>query len=200
MAQNILAYAKESHFQPPAGEALEEVKLGENAPTSDSSSDRAKEGTVLKIQELTNNVLHFLSNATNETLGACFVGLVAVTYLVLGRLGLILIGAIGGVIVHATWEENNLNHADEELRSAEARHKRERGFDIIERVLDWRERRQSSHSREDDHTSALDSTCFIANKLDFSDFPPATGAALRSLTDAVIHAHVQYRSHIHPLI
>src|SRR5277367_4066951 len=55
-----------------------------------------------KLRDLTNATLNFLSTASNETLGAFVVGLAASTYLVLGRLGLVLIGAVGGVILHAT--------------------------------------------------------------------------------------------------
>src|SRR5690242_15354889 len=44
--------------------------------------------------------LRFFANASNETLGACVVGLCASTYLVLGRFGLVLIGAVGGVVLH----------------------------------------------------------------------------------------------------
>src|SRR3954451_11700486 len=42
--------------------------------------------------------LRFFATASNETLGACVVGLCASTYLVLGRVGLVLIGAVGGVV------------------------------------------------------------------------------------------------------
>ncbi|RMZ75021.1 hypothetical protein DV737_g5525, partial [Chaetothyriales sp. CBS 132003] len=56
------------------------------------------------LQALQNSLLRFLSHASNEALGACVVGLAASTYLVLGRIGLVLIGAVGGVTLHARWE------------------------------------------------------------------------------------------------
>ena len=43
--------------------------------------------------------LEFLSNASNETLGACIVGLAAVTWLVLERVGLVLIGERVGLVL-----------------------------------------------------------------------------------------------------
>lgn len=56
------------------------------------------------VRRLTDAALSFLSNASNETLGACAIGLCATTYLALGRVGLVLIGTVAGVVLHATWE------------------------------------------------------------------------------------------------
>src|SRR5437868_920931 len=56
--------------------------------------------TSTTAQDLTSRILDFLSNASNETLIASLVGLGATTYFVLGRLGLLLIGGVGGVVLH----------------------------------------------------------------------------------------------------
>ena len=69
-----------------------------------SEIEITQRGDSRKAQDLTSYALNFLSNASNETLGACFVGLGATTYLVLGRIGLVLIGVVGGVVLHATWD------------------------------------------------------------------------------------------------
>ena len=49
----------------------------------------------IQIQDITDRALRFFSQASNETLGACLVGLSATTYFILGRVGLLLIGLDG---------------------------------------------------------------------------------------------------------
>ncbi|KAL9041316.1 MAG: hypothetical protein Q9180_001357 [Flavoplaca navasiana] len=60
-----------------------------------------------KAQESLDHILQFLSTASNETLGACLAGLGAATYFILGRIGLVLIGVVGGIVLHAVWEDRN---------------------------------------------------------------------------------------------
>ncbi|KAL8872462.1 MAG: hypothetical protein Q9198_007204 [Flavoplaca austrocitrina] len=60
-----------------------------------------------KAQESLDYILQFLSTASNETLGACLAGLGAATYFILGRIGLVLIGVVGGIVLHAVWEDRN---------------------------------------------------------------------------------------------
>ena len=131
-------------------------------------------------------LLQFLSSASNETLGACLVGLIASTYIVLGRIGLLLIGAATGIVLHATWENNHQLGAGEEFSVTELKRKREVGLDVVHRVLDWQEKRTSGQEDgELDHLSPAG--------LDFADFQPATGAALSALVDAIIRDYVKYR-------
>ena len=135
------------------------------------------------VQDLTNQLLEFLSTATNETLGSCLIGLIAITYVVLGRIGLVLIGVVCGVALHATWENSNTEAAPESAR------KREKGLDVVQRLLDWRENKDLTSKAGGDHPN-LD---VIARKeLNFSEFQPATGAALSSLVDAVIRDYVYW--------
>ncbi|KAK1047287.1 hypothetical protein LTR33_014987, partial [Friedmanniomyces endolithicus] len=77
------------------------------------------------LQSVTDRALHFLSHASNETLGACLVGLSATTYLVLGRVGLVIIGVAGGVVLHATWE--GVRNGDRAGETEEAWQERRRG-------------------------------------------------------------------------
>lgn len=182
----------EALVQPLELEELTATKPPEcDEPVADSTGSKAKEEVSAKIQELTSHVLQFLSNASNETLGACLVGLGATTYLVLGRVGLVLIGVVGGVILHATWEENNQNQTNENIRALEVTKKRERGLDVIERILDWRERRNEG-GFENGHLHDHDSRYTVASEEDFSGFQPAVRTALKSLTDAVIRDYVKY--------
>jgi len=137
-----------------------------------------------KARDLTNRVLDFLSNASNEALGACMISLAATTWLVLGRVGLVIIGIVGGVVLHATWEGNSQGNADAEASTNEVRKRREKGLDIVARVLDWRER--TKEEKELDRTEPE-----LQKALDFVGFQPETGAALAGLTDAVIRDYVK---------
>ncbi|OAL36820.1 hypothetical protein AYO20_03875 [Fonsecaea nubica] len=132
--------------------------------------------------------LKFFANASNETLGACAVGLCASTYLVLGRVGLVLIGAVGGVVLHATWENQYGGKADGDSQEINRRRK-ELGIEVAQRVLDWRDKRQKPENEDDD--SPGDSKVDLKT-LDYSDFEPETRAALTQLTDAVIRDYVEW--------
>ena len=134
-------------------------------------------------QDLINQILEFLSNASNETLGACLICLCATTYFVLGRIGLILIGVVGGVALQGTWENNNKTATSESTR------RRELGLDVVQRVLDWRESKDGTTVNEAEHHVLSVTT---RKELDFRDFQPATGAALSSLVDAVVRDYVNW--------
>jgi hypothetical protein len=136
---------------------------------------------------LLDRTLVFLSTASNETLGACLVGLGAGTYLILGRVGLILIGVVGGVALHATWEHHA--HGDHGPETSQELRRKELGVDIAHRVLSWRERRDKGNS-QDGEDADLSVKLYSGQELDFSSFRPETAAALTELTDAVIRDHL----------
>ena len=148
------------------------------------SGDKAKDAAK-KAEDLTGQALDFLSNASNETLGACIVGIGAATWLVLGRVGLILIGIVVGVVLHATWEGSSLGHADEKAKALDTRGRREKGLDVAARVLDWRER-----TNDEAHAGAL--VHQPQKSLDFSEFQKETASALTDLVDAVVRDYVKY--------
>lgn len=138
-----------------------------------------------KAEDLTSQVLSFLSTASNGTLGACIVALGATTWLILGRVGLVLIGTVGGVVLHATWEGSDDRHTGAEASVRDARRRRENGLAIIGRILDWRE--------EANGKTKLDNSIQQSQRtLDFSEFQPETGAALTVLTDTIIRDYVKY--------
>ena len=172
-------------------ETLNQTKSPQNNKSRpDNTIAITREGKSAKLQEVTGQILEFLSNATNETLGACIVALGAITYLVLGRVGLVLIGVVGGVVLHATWEENNHTQTNESIRESEKRIRRERGLDVITRILDWRNGEQSRGSASE-NVQGQEPALLFSRNLDFSEFQPATSAALTSLTDAVIRDYVK---------
>ncbi|KIW95852.1 uncharacterized protein Z519_02916 [Cladophialophora bantiana CBS 173.52] len=143
---------------------------------------------VLTTSTVIDATLKFFASASNETLGACAIGLCASTYLVLGRVGFVLIGAVGGIVLHATWENQNGGRSDDENKEINRRRK-ELGIEVAQRVLDWRERRQKPKDEEDDN---LTDSKVELKTLDYSDFEPETRAALASLTDAVMRDYVKW--------
>lgn len=144
-----------------------------------------------KLRDITDAALNFLSNASNETLGACVVGLCATTYLVLGRVGLVLIGAAGGMVLHATWEASNNTAAGGQSNAAEgSRRRRELGIEVVRRALDWRVTSQGAQEGEVLKTATVEGSP-DDKILGYSDFRPATRTALTALTDAVIRDYVR---------
>src|SRR5947209_3982766 len=144
-----------------------------------------------KLWDITDAFLNFLSNASNETLGACAVGLCATTYLVLGRIGLVLMGAAGGIVLHATWEASNNTAAGGKSNAAEgSRRRRELGIEVVRRALDWRVTSQGAPEGEVLKTGTVEGSP-DDKILGYSDFRPATRAALTALTDAVIRDYVR---------
>ena len=137
----------------------------------------------MTTRNLTNKILDFLSTASKETLTACLVALCAITYLFLGRLGLLLIGAVCGIALHATWERTT--SGDVHDVATEVKRRREVGLDIVQRLLGWQDRRQVAQSTDSEVSQSSNQV------LDFSIFQPTTGAALTGLVDAVIRDYVR---------
>ncbi|KAF2218295.1 PXA domain-containing protein, partial [Elsinoe ampelina] len=138
--------------------------------------------------------LQFFSHASNETLGACFVGLGASTYLVLGRVGLVLIGVVGGIALHATWESSATgSELGGNAGDRDAQRRRELGLEVVQRVWRWRDRRQDTDSEPDKEVEDdLGLKMFQGKSLDFSEFQPETAEALDVFTTAVIRDYVKW--------
>lgn len=165
----------------------------DTADTVETQIRAATTESSVKAEELLNRVLQFLSTASNETLGACLAGLGAITYFILGRVGLVLIGIVGGIVLHAAWEEKAAQLEDQDQSAKErARNRREDGRDILRRVLDWRGARHDNESNVNEGADEVGVKSATYKQLDFSELEPATGAALSGLTDAVIRDYVKY--------
>ena len=129
------------------------------------------------LEDLTTRALKFLSTASTETIGGIAVGLAACTYLILGRVGLVLIGALGGVVLHATWEgQSSTARSIQDVR-------RETGLEIVKRVLDLRVAFRGSEGDESEKDVLENS---------FDGFQPETAAALNKLVDAIIRDYVKW--------
>lgn len=154
-----------------------------------------KSSILIKSQDFTSQILAFLSTADNDTLGACLAGLVAITYLVLGRVGLVLIGVVVGIVLHAGWEEpiNASGRAQMVLQGTRKKNN-EQSFALLERVLDWRELKTNHSGFEENDVPKQSLSTASSVNLDFSDFPPSTGTALNNLADAVIRDYIKYEN------
>jgi hypothetical protein len=130
------------------------------------------------LEDLTNRAICFLSQASPETIGAVVVGLAGCTYLILGRIGLVLIGTVGGVVLHATWEGQSSAGSNGDVR-------REKGLDIVHRILDMRKTAalKAEEDNEKDNEPVGDN---------FEAFRPETATALNGLVDAVIRDYVNW--------
>lgn len=167
-----------------------------NGVTQEDSEVQHNTSAFATAQALISQILGFLSEANNETIGACLAGLVAVTYLALGRVGLVLIGIVVGVALHATWQEtiNLQGNAENDVQEIRKR-KKEQGFALLERILDWRERKTSEGGLDGDVIPGGRSPTVSSMDSHFSNFPSSTGAALNALTEAVIGEYVKYEDH-----
>lgn len=175
-------------------ETLHDSPAPNVAEGPDTQQKHPDNAPALDLKALTDRTLHFLATASNETLGACLIGLGAGTYLILGRVGLVLIGVVGGVVLHATWEGHTSNGGsskEAQGKNPESR-RRELGADIAQRVLDWRAVKAPEKGSRDDDATDLNVKLYSGMKLDYSDFQPETAAALTELTDAVIRDYVKY--------
>jgi hypothetical protein len=181
-------FVSEQHHDSPTSN-IAEAEIETETPEVQKRNLQAGESNAapFDVKALTDRTLHFLATASNETLGACLAGLGAGTYIILGRVGLVLIGVVGGVVLHATWEGH---HGDSKEKSAEVR-RRELGAEIAHRVLDWRNAATLENAKEEDD-SKFNLKLYSGMKLDYSDFKPETAAALTELTDAVIRDYVKY--------
>ncbi|KAI0399419.1 PXA domain-containing protein [Xylaria palmicola] len=162
--QPMTPSSEHSSSEPPS--LLSDLATG---PTRSSASQN---------DDVATKILQFLSTATPGTLGAIAAALAAVTYLVLGRIGLLLIGAFAGVTAFVAWESRH----PEVARAVRG----EQGHTFLDRLLDSRhgDSRPKSDPDEEKDASAVARS--------FDDFQPETRDALYELVDAVIRDYVDW--------
>lgn len=163
----------------------------DNARIQALSEPATDTSVAARFQQLADRALQFLSSASNETLGACVVGLGATTYFVLGRIGLVLIGVVGGVVLHATWEQSVQDPKDGESRAVEIKRRKQIGLDVVSHVLEWR---QMSSERNKEVVEEEEASNFKGGNVvefNFADFQPSTASAMTGLIDAVVRDYVK---------
>lgn len=173
--------ADTSAFITPSPDSKQEQHHGTATETAQSLQSTA--------QQLTDQALQFLSTASNETLGACLVGIGATTYFVLGRVGLVLMGVVGGVVLHATWEGSVSAEGTAISKSVEERRRKEVGVEVVSRILGWRARKGQDEEKEDEEDVKV--VVQGQKRLGFEGFRPETERALNELTEAVIRDYVK---------
>ncbi|QPC77607.1 hypothetical protein HYE68_008359 [Fusarium pseudograminearum] len=145
--------------------------------TKSTNNNTAKTKTTAEDDTPITKVIHFFATATPGSLAGVAVGFAAFTYITMGRLGLVLIGAFGGVAGFISWEARNPELA-KMVRG-------ERGIDVIGRLLEAKTN-QAAGNRED---SSDDEEFTMKN---FDEFRPETREALGGLVDAVIKDYVKW--------
>ncbi|KAI6089836.1 PXA domain-containing protein [Hypoxylon rubiginosum] len=146
-------------------------------PTSPKKPDTSAPSRA-KQEDVVTKILQFLSTATPSTVGGIAVGLSGMTYFVLGRVGLVLIGAVAGITLFATWE----SRYPEVSRAVRG----EKGYDFLDRLLETTHRDSSIRTEDNNEKDAQ------ALAQSFDDFQPETRQALQALTDAVIRDYVDW--------
>ncbi|KAF6832567.1 5-oxoprolinase [Colletotrichum plurivorum] len=189
IVENGVASAETSKPAPPAIETTtttEKVASGEKPDVSNGPAPAPEDAIAAAAaasqppskpedeDDLVTKVLKFLSTATPETLGAIAVGLAASTYFILGKVGLVLIGAFGGVVTFITYEARH----PEVSRAVRG----EKGIDVLERLSITRiaEPPKDDDAEEDRLIHGFD------------DFQPETREALTGLVDAVVRDYVKW--------
>ncbi|KAL6835261.1 PXA domain-containing protein [Trichoderma camerunense] len=127
---------------------------------------------------LASRAIQFFATATPATLAGFGVGVSAVTYAVLGRLGLVLIGAFGGVVSFIIWESKNPEFA----RAVRG----EDGPAVLDRVwADLKTVRAVEKQDDDDDDEQY-------RMRGFDDFRPETKEALSGLVDAIVQNYIKW--------
>ncbi|KAF3492035.1 PX domain-containing protein [Arthroderma uncinatum] len=137
-------------------------------------------------QSLIDQVSLFLAHADRITLASISAGLIAVSYVVFGRLALLLVGAVGGVVLHIWWEGRE-SAADGDGEAAGKRKRQELSLEVANRLTSlYADRGAKSGEDEDALHKSRDAV------LDYSRLGPATGTALTAFTDSVIADYVNW--------
>ena len=83
--------------------------------------------------------------------------------------------AIGGVVLHATWEGSATSNAAGVTLSADERRRRETGLDVVQRILHWkRGASQGLPDEEDVAAVRVDALTLTEAETKFEDFKPET--------------------------
>ncbi|POS86190.1 hypothetical protein EPUL_005265 [Erysiphe pulchra] len=154
---------------------VRDKKDGSSSGTEATNSSSSPSYFSMNLEEITNYALQFLSVASPEAILGVAVALTTLTYFVLGRIGLMLIGGFAGILLHANWEARN---TEDHLSL-----RREKSIDVVRRILDIREQ-----STKNENYPIKDEIATY----NFDTFQPETAAALRELVDALIRDYVKW--------
>lgn len=106
------------------------------------------------------------------------------TWLLLGKIGLLLIGVVSGIQLRSLWEKYGHPRASDESCLKKADRSRQLGIEVVHRLMTWQ-----SLERPGTPTDPA-GTC-EASVADFSDFQPAMGVALSAVSNEVVEQYVE---------
>ncbi|KAL3473651.1 PXA domain-containing protein [Aspergillus californicus] len=171
------------------------VRLAEQPSYSDQimkdhNNDRSNPDNpgAIQMKEPLTVALQFLSTCSNETLLLVLVCLMGATYIILGRLGLLIIGIMLGIALHASWEGPN-HFESSELRSSD---RRQLSLTLVHRLLDWQNNKQIEDGQDHGDPGEYSAKGKLNKEFDLSLFGPASATALQSLIDAAVRDYVNY--------
>lgn len=174
----------------PESQPAKGTRITDSADPEDVQSNSSS--PLVQPKDALDYILNLLATSSTEGLLGIFALLIGVTYIILGRLGLLLIGIATGVVLHATWEGDANHAASGPLDARNPVRRRELALDIANRLLDWPTRKSGEVDRKNDDRQGQNAVQEASEiQLDYSSFRPETAAALRSLTDAVIRDYVK---------
>lgn len=137
-------------------------------------------------------ILSFLETADNTVLLGILGASTLLTYLILGRLGLLLIGLVSGFFFHDYWlgliAERGAGDEGGGVALYSSPKRRELGIEVASRLLDWKP--QKAILRADQERAEAATADGDTATLDLSKFPPATAAALAELIDSMMNDYV----------
>lgn len=127
-------------------------------------------------QDIATQILEFISDASTGVIAGISGAVSVVLYLMLGRIGLVLIGALAGVTLYTHFQSQ---------AGGRKRHN-ESTDQLLTRILDWRDTQNASSKDSVEGEAEED------DKNDFSDFRPETAAALSEIVEAIIDGYVKW--------
>lgn len=140
------------------------------------------------LGNVTKPLLRHLSNASNETAVATSIGLAILIYFVFGRLGLLLIGVVVGVVLHASWEVKE-SSSSARLRLQRRKQLKRTGLEVVDTLLHWRTEVNES-SKEEAQTGHGNRE--TAHDIDSLKSLPKTADAVEQLKDAILQNYVTW--------
>ncbi|KAJ5591761.1 uncharacterized protein N7459_002130 [Penicillium hispanicum] len=164
--------------------------LSPETPSRDNTLDKPSLSHTALSRDFLDFTLNFLSESNNETIVGVFILLAIVIYIILGRIGLLIIGVVLGILLHASWE--GTTYEDKDHKSQVSRKRRELALEVSQRLLDWPKRAAVTELVDKGGTILAASEKLSATDLEYATFQPATAAALTAITDAVIGDYVKY--------
>ena len=137
---------------------------------------------------IVNCLLLFLSTASTETAAASLLGLAVLTYFILGRLGLLLIGIVVGVILHASWEIRD-GSSSAYLKVKKRKQLKRTGLQILDATLQWRTevnetQRQTLEEEQSNHKSSYDENNLVSL--------PKTSDAIKQFKSALLRNYIEW--------